>query len=331
MPRRPIPRAAAGVVAVLALNLILLVLQSSSASAAVDTRRVSGAAGLQTALTSARPGQVIELADGVYGGRFVASASGTAAAPIVLRGGRGAVLDGGTASTGVTLQLKGANHWRLEGFTVRGGQKGVVLDSSNHDVLSKLDVGQTGMEAVHFRSSSSDNRLEGSSVHHTGRVNAGFGEGVYVGSAMSNWGTYGNSGGMDRSDRNVIAGNRIYAVTAENIDIKEGTAGGEISGNVLEGIGMTGAHHADSWIDLKGNGWLVAGNTGTKAVLDGIQTHVQLPGWGRDNVLRGNRLTVDAAGYGINIQGADSSSRNAIGCDNTVTGAGRGMANLPCG
>jgi nitrous oxidase accessory protein NosD len=113
MPRRPIPRAAAGVVAVLALNLILLVLQSSSASAAVDTRRVSGAAGLQTALTSARPGQVIELADGVYGGRFVASASGTAAAPIVLRGGRGAVLDGGTASTGVTLQLKGANHWRL--------------------------------------------------------------------------------------------------------------------------------------------------------------------------------------------------------------------------
>jgi hypothetical protein len=330
MPRRPIPRAAAGVVAVLALNLILLVLQSSSASAAVDTRRVSGAAGLQTALTSARPGQVIELADGVYGGRFVASASGTAAAPIVLRGGRGAVLDGGTASTGVTLQLKGANHWRLEGFTVRGGQKGVVLDNSNHDVLSKLDVGQTGMEAVHFRSSSSDNRLEGSSVHHTGLVNAGFGEGVYVGSAKSNWGKYGNSGGMDRSDRNVIAGNRIYAVTAENIDIKEGTTGGEISGNVLEGNGMTGAHHADSWIDLKGNGWLVAGNTGTKAVLDGIQTHVQLPGWGRDNVLRGNRLTVDATGYGINIQGADSSSRNAIGCDNTVTGAARGMANLPC-
>jgi hypothetical protein len=295
-----------------------------------DVRRVSGAAQLQAALQAARPGQVIELADGVYSGRFVASVSGTSAQPIVLRGGRGAVLDGGSPSTGTALSLQGASYWWLEGFTVRGAQKGVVLDRSNHDVLSKLDVGQTGMEGVHFRSSSSDNWLQGSDVHNTGRVNAGFGEGVYVGSAKSHWGTYGNSGGMDRSDRNVITANWIHAVTAENIDIKEGTTGGMIYGNVLDGDGMTGAHFADSWVDLKGNGWLVAYNTGRRSGVDGFQTHVQLSGWGRGNVFRSNRLEGDAKGYGINIQRGDSSSGNVVGCDNQVVGAAAGMANLPC-
>jgi hypothetical protein len=387
MPRRTIPRAAAGTTAVLALAFGLLIGQGGSASAASpalsasghslngatvassgkttapssastsapsagkssapstpaaptssgtpapaasgDVRRVTSAAELQAALKAARPGQVIQMADGNYAGRFVVSVSGTSAKPIVLRGGRGAVLNGGAAATGMALQLQRANYWRLEGFTVRGAQKGVVLDSSNHNVLSKLDVGQSGMEGVHFRSSSSDNRLEGSDVHHTGRVNAGFGEGVYIGSAISNWGKYGNSGGMDRSDRNVITGNRIHAVTAENIDIKEGTVSGEISGNVLEGDGMTGVHHGDSWIDVKGNRYLIANNTGTRSRLDGIQTHVQAPGWGRDNTFRGNKLTVNAKGYGINIYNG-AASGNRVACDNQAPGAAAGVSNIRC-
>jgi hypothetical protein len=333
MSRRSILPAVAAATAGLAVAVHLLVDQGGSASAApaaADVRQVSSADELQAALASARPGQVIAMADGIYAGRFLLSVSGTAANPIVLRGGPGAVLDSQSPSSGITVHLQNADHWRLEGFSVRSGQKGVVLDNSNHNVLSGLDVGLTGMEAVHFRSSSSDNRLEGSDVHDAGRVNAGFGEGVYVGSAKSNWGEYGNSGGVDRSDRNVITGNRIHAVTAENIDIKEGTTGGEISGNVLVGDGMTGAHYADSLVDLKGNEWLVANNTGTKAVLDGIQTHVQLLGWGQGNVIRGNTLAIDSAGYGINIQGGDAASGNRIGCDNQVSGAAGGTANVPC-
>jgi hypothetical protein len=294
------------------------------------TVRVTTAAELRAALAAAVPGQVIELADGVYEGQFTAEAPGSATAPVVLRGSRNAVLDGGGVDTGYALHLDGADHWRLEGFSVRGGQKGIVLDEVDHAVLSSLDVGHTGMEAVHFRSSSSDNRLEGSSVHHTGLVEPGFGEGVYIGSATSNWDRYGADDGPDRSDRNVVAGNRIYAVTAENIDVKEGTTGGVISGNTFDGAGMTGDHYADSWIDLKGNGYLVAGNRGEHTLLDGFQTHVQLDGWGRGNSFRGNELHVNGDGMGINIHRGEVSSDNVVGCDNVVIGAGEGSSNIPC-
>jgi hypothetical protein len=292
--------------------------------------RVATAAQLRTALAAAVPGQVIELADGRYGGRFVVDRSGTASSPVVLRGGPGAVLDGGAADSGYTLHLDGADHWRIEGLTVRGGQKGVVLDEADSVVLSGLDVGHTGMEAVHFRTSSSDNRLEGSTVHDTGLVEPGFGEGVYIGSAQSNWSRYGEGGGPDRSDRNVVTGNHVFAVTAENVDVKEGTTGGVIAGNTFDGGGMTGDHYADSWIDLKGNDYLVEGNIGRDALLDGLQTHVQLDGWGRDNVFRGNRLEVNAEGVGINVHRGDRSTGNVVSCDNVVTGAGGGVSNVPC-
>ncbi|GAB3365893.1 right-handed parallel beta-helix repeat-containing protein [Modestobacter lapidis] len=293
-------------------------------------RAVRTAGELSEALSTARPGEVIELADGTYDGRFVIEASGTEAQPIVLRGGPGAVLNGGATASGYALHLKNADFWRLEGFTVRGAQKGIVLDGSSDNFLSRLDVGSTGMEAVHFRAASSDNRLEDSSVHDTGLVDRGFGEGVYIGSATSNWDKYGEGGGPDRSDRNVVTGNHIYAVTAENLDIKEGTTGGIVSGNTFDGRGMTGDHFADSWIDVKGNGYKLIGNTGVHTPLDGFQTHVQLAGWGRDNVFSGNQLTVQAKGYGINIHKADSSTGNMIDCDNVVVGADKGSANLRC-
>ena len=124
--------------------------------------------------------------------------------------------------------------------------------------------------------------------------------------------------------------NRIYAVTAENIDVKEGTTGGVIAGNDLDGAGLTGDHYADSWIDLKGNDYLVADNTGVDSLLDGFQTHVQLDGWGERNVFRGNRLTVRAAGVGINVYRADGGTGNVVACDNVVVDAGAGLANVPC-
>jgi hypothetical protein len=290
--------------------------------------RIDNSAELRAALADATPGQVLELADAVYQGRFVIERSGSQGAPIVLRGSSRAVLDGGAVGSGYTLHLDGADHVRVEGVTVRGGQKGNVLDEADHVVLSRLDVGHTGMEAVHFRTSSSDNRLEASAVHDTGLVEPGFGEGVYIGSATSNWGKYGDGGGPDRSDRNVVVGNRIYAVTAENIDVKEGTTAGVISGNTLDGAGLTGEHYADSWIDLKGNGYLVAENIGTRSLLDGFQTHVQLDGWGQRNVFRGNRLTVGADGVGINVHRADLSTGNVVACDNVVVDAD--LANGPC-
>ena len=165
---------------------------------------------LQRALTAARPGDVIELADGPYAGNFRATAVGTAAAPIFLCGSAAAVLDAGGVKEEYVLHLDGAACWRVVGLTVRNGQKGVMADAVQHSVLQGLTVEHTGDEAVHFRRGSSDNVIRDSTVRDTGHRRAKFGEGIYLGTATSNWCTISDCQ-PDRSDRNAVVGNAISA------------------------------------------------------------------------------------------------------------------------
>lgn len=289
------------------------------------TVTVADASTLTAALAGARPGDTIKLKDGVYEGRFAVTAPGTAARPVHLCGGPGAVLDGGGTGHGYALHLDGADHWRLTGFTVRNAQKGVMLDRTNHAVLIGLTVEHVGDEAIHLRAFSSDNVVQHSTVRDTGLRRAKFGEGVYVGSATSNWCVI-TACEPDRSDRNVIRGNRISAVTAEPVDIKEGTTGGIIEGNTFDGAAMTGAY-ADSWVDVKGNGWLIRGNTGRHSRGDGFQTHRVADGWGEGNVFTANTADVGGVGWGFHLAPV---ATNVVACDNTVTGAAKGLANTTC-
>ena len=218
-------------------------------------RRVSTAAELGDALGAATPGSSIVLAAGVYSGRFVASVPGTAAAPITLCGPATAVIDGGGIDSGYALHLDGASWWRVLGIGVRGGQKGVVLDHADHVLLSGMSVEGTGDEAVHLRAFSSDDTVEGLTIRQTGLLTPKFGEGIYVGSAKSNWCTY-TACSPDACDDDVVRGNDIASTTAENIDVKEGTTGGVIAGNRLDGAGMV-ASAASAWVNVKGNSWTV--------------------------------------------------------------------------
>ena len=301
---------------------------------------------LAAALADARPGDVITMADGTYttkglqaplvvGGRqyvgtFVAPTSGTASEPILLRGSRAAVIDGkpGEDGTGTQygLYLAGVEHWHVEGLTVTNVAKGIVLDHSRHTVIEGVDVHDIGQEGIHLRAFSTDNVVRGSTVSRTGRSNETYGEGIYVGSAVSNWDTY-TDGRPDASGNNRILDNQIRETTSESMDIKEGTTGGVIRGNTFDGADMTGSW-ADSWIDMKGNGWLVEGNHGTHALQDGFQVHQAVEGWGLDNVFRGNTAVVDADGYGFWLQ--KEVTGNLVACDNVVEGAASGFATVPC-
>ena len=291
---------------------------------------VSNASQLTTALTNAQPGQTIQLADGTYSGRFVAARSGTSASKITLQGSRNAILNGGSTGTGYGFNLK-ANYWRLIGFTVTNSQKGIVLDGANNNLIDEVRVYNVGQEAVHFRAFSSNNTIQNSLITDTGKVDAGFGEGVYLGSAKSNWGTH-SGGNPDRSDNNKVLDNQIGPnVSAEHIDVKEGTTGGTISGNMFDGVGISGANYADSWVDVKGNNYTISGNIGNNtaglgALLDGFQTHVQLSGWGTNNIFSNNTANVNASGYGFKIQ--TSGSGNIVYSNNRVNMAGSGVANI---
>ncbi|TAJ46453.1 MAG: hypothetical protein EPO52_15685 [Herbiconiux sp.] len=279
---------------------------------------VTSAGELSAALSSAEPGAVIVLADATYSGEFTITRSGTADAPITLCAGPGAVLDGGSTDHGYTLHLDGASFWVIDGLTVSGGQKGVMLDRSSNNQLTGLSISGTGDEGLHLRAGSSDNLVEGSTISGTGLRSPEFGEGIYVGTAESNWCDISDCA-PDASDRNRLLGNSISATPAESIDVKEGTTGGEIRDNRVDGAGTTAV---DSLLDVKGSEWLVTGNTGTAAPIDGAQVHVILAGWGAGNRFSANTFAVASDGYAVLLEGAARSAGNVVECDNVATVSG---------
>jgi hypothetical protein len=248
------------------------------------TVSVQTAAELRTALADAQPGAVIGLTDGTYAGNFRATARGTADRPIFLCGSVAAVLDAGGIKEGYVFHLDGAAYWRVLGITVRNGQKGVMADAVQHSVLQGVTVSTTGDEAIHFRRGSSDNVIRDSTVRDTGHRRAKFGEGIYLGTATSNWCTISDCQ-PDQSNRNLVLDNMISQTTAESIDVKEGTTDGAIYGNTFDGSALSGA---DSWLDMKGSDYRVLANTGAHSPADGFQTHEIVDGAGARNVFADN-------------------------------------------
>jgi hypothetical protein len=299
---------------------------TTASCATVKGRLVSTARQLKDALKAASPGVSIVLAPGVYKGHFEGIASGTKARPVTLCGPRSAVLDGGSIKTGYTLHLESANWWKVEGFTIEGGQKGLVTDTSDHDLIYGLDVHSVGDEGIHLRDFSSYDTVSHNVVSQTGRYESYYGEGIYIGSAHTNWCRY-SACKADGSDHDTIVGNSISYTTAENIDVKEGTIGGVIIGNHFNGTGMD-PRSANSWVNVKGNNWKIIGNVGARSVQDGLSNHQVYAGWGLDNVFSGNKLTVDGPGYGIYISGKRLHAD--VSCNNKAIGAARGLSSINC-
>lgn len=291
---------------------------------------VANASQLSDALAEAQPGRLIRLKPGTYAGRFKATVSGTRERPIIVCGPREAVLDGGTTSTGYVFHFTGVKYVTLSGVTVRRGKNGVMFDRASSNRLVRVLVHEIGNAGIHLRRFSKWNIVTLCEVRDTGRLNAGYGEGIYVGTAKNNWSEItGSRSTPDRSDGNKIRYNAIGPdVRAESIDIKEGTSGGRVEGNTFDGTGMTGENYADSWIDLKGNGYLIADNTGVDARKDGFQTHVAVSGWGNDNVFSNNLANVQGPGVGFSVH--PESSGNVVRCDNEVNDARSGFANVAC-
>ncbi|MGI5498828.1 right-handed parallel beta-helix repeat-containing protein [Lentzea sp. CA-135723] len=333
-----------------AVAVTLLAATQWTPAAQAATVNVSTAAQLKTALANATPGTTISLAAGTYRGSFVTQKPGTSAQPITLTGPTTAVLinDGPSGDppdcptpapgydSGYGLWLSNAPYWNLTGFTVAESKKGIVADNSHHTVIDRVTVHHVDEEGVHFRKSSADSVIRNSRITDTGLVQTGYGEGVYIGSAESNWECHGNSGGIDKSDRVQVLNNTIGPnVTAEHIDIKEGTQNGVIRGNTFNGQGIAGQHSADSWVDVKGSGYLLENNTGTfrkpGTLANGYETH-QITGnlSGCGNTWKNNRSDVGNSGeYAIKITTLSqcTSKPNVVYASNTVTGAKKGLTN----
>ena len=196
-------------------------------------------------------------------------------------------------------------------------------------VVQDLTVTQIGDEAVHLRANSTDNVVRGLTISDTGLRRVKFGEGIYVGSAVSNWCDITDCE-PDRSDRNVVVANTISRTAAESVDIKEGTTGGVLADNTFDGAGMRG--ETDSWVDVKGNGWLVQANHGTTTKRSGFEVNLQADGWGTANTFDANTADVDGPGYGYELRRPtdDPAAHNRVTCTNTAIGAAEGLTNTIC-
>jgi hypothetical protein len=303
---------------------------------------------LELALSMVNPGETIQLAKGTYVGNFSTTRAGTAEKPIRLVGSTDSILiNSGTSGTapacpaptegwnsGYGLWLSHAPHWELSGFTIKDSKKGLVIDASPFVTVDGISMTGIEEEGVHFRDSSSDGVLKNSTISHTGLVKPGFGEAVYIGSANSNWKCFGSTNGVDGSDRVQVLNNHIGPfIAAEPVDIKEGTYDGVVRGNFFDGQGITGENSGDSWIDVKGNNYLIEGNTGTFSLpgvfANGYEIHTQIPGWGCGNVFASNASELgNIGGWAIFDASKNCATPNTVFSSNTVTNALKGLTNV---
>lgn len=318
-------------------------------SGATCTVNVSTVSALRSAVSGARPGHVICLAAGTYslgGSALQVLASGVPNNRITLTGPRTAILDGGTLTGGGgVIYMDNADYWTISGITLRNGKKGIMMDFGVENIIDGVLIESIGEEAIHLRKHSKYNLIQNSIVRDTGKTTPDYGEAFYVGSDLGKWNdAYFDPGEVpnaDYSDYNKIINNYCGPnVRAECVDVKEGTSYGLVSGNTFDASGLTNANSANSWMDMKGNYWVISNNKGVNPsgvvspnFVDGFQanpkqhsTRTDLGTWGNYNTFSNNTLDVRSSGYGFNIH--SGTTGNKVCNNNTVTNAGSGYANV---
>lgn len=274
---------------------------------------------IQAAMQSVQPGDSIIISSGEYTGSadnsgnskacFYSGVNGIVGLPIIMMSAdtsARAVLSGDNINDDYVLYLTG-NFWKIYGIDISGGRKGVMLDNANSVEISHVNVYNIGEEGIHVRDGSSFCKISNCKISSTGRLNPQYGEGIYIGSAKSNWDNY-NEFHINTEIRKCIIG---PGVTAESIDIKEGTFATIVDSCLFRGEGISGQNYADSFIDIKGNYNLISNNQGyqmdNEYILDAFQTHQIIEESGIDNLILNNDLHLEGDTYVL-----DASSGNAV-------------------
>lgn len=257
---------------------------------------VHNAEELYSAVENAKAGDLIKVAPGEYdlsGKTLKASADVTEEQRITIKAldiEEPPVFKGKTAENGYVMHITG-DCWNVEGIIFTNAQKGIVLDNSNHSVISGCEIHTIGAEAIAIRDGSSYCTVNKCNIHDTGLVSPGYGEGVYIGSSK-------DKTEFDfKCDHNKVTDCTFKNVAAEHIDVKEYTTDTEISGCTFYGDGMTGENYAGSFIDIKGNECYVHDNTGYRngnpKITAAFEIHEQVQGWGYHHVFENNILYMD--------------------------------------
>jgi hypothetical protein len=284
---------------------------------------VSTPSQLSSAVAGALPGDKIVMAAGTYNmsSALNVSRGGTGALPIQLVGPRTAVLDFGGTSSWNMLTVT-ADWWIFAGFTHTHSQLGPRLTNANNNVLCDLLVANMGQGGISIHGTSSNNTVQDSTIRDTGELTWWYGEGFYIGSGASS----NEPSNFNRILRNHIGPN----VRAEHVDVKKGTTGNIVEGNVSDAAGWMYTDGSSSGGQVTSSVHLAQGLNTTYLNNTIINLNDSRAGgfmnWqGSGITYHGNRVSGSSFQVGFSTSGG---SGNVIGCDNTVTGGT--FANVPC-
>jgi MYXO-CTERM domain-containing protein len=194
------------------------------------TYEIDSTANLGSEVARLIAGDELVLRGGTYtlSARLTISVSGTASAPITIRGRDGEVAHLTRDATQNVINVVGARYLVLKNLEVSGGSHGIRLDDASFVSIEDCHVHDTGDVAI---SANIDGktyqglRLVRNHIHHTNNT----GEGMYLGC---------NSGACTMFE-SVIEGNYIHdtrgdsVIQGDGIEIKQGSWGNIVRDNVI--------------------------------------------------------------------------------------------------
>lgn len=272
---------------------------------------VNSASQLTSALKNASAGDKIVIAPGTYIGNFDLEVSGSKNKPIWIVGEdvkNMPILDGDDYTNSYALSINGEDtggidYIYVQNIKVTNGRGGIFVDQADYVTIDNIEVYDIGQAGIHIRDGSEYNIVKNSYIHDTGIYNVKYGEGIYIGSDYTKWPGTGGSEYDPAVDYTQILNNKIGPnVTAEHIDVKEGSSYAYIIGNTFDAKGMNDIINGGlSFIDFKGNYAEAAYNTGdqnsNKYFENAFEINEKSSGWGSYNDIHDNTVTFDDKYY----------------------------------
>lgn len=189
------------------------------------TYTATSVAQLRSYLSSAAPGDLIQLAEGSYDvsdGGIITSGAGAASGYITVRGlGNGATLRWTAFANRACINIR-HSYYKLENLTIDANgnsDRGILIEDADHGKLVNCVVKNCDNEAYKIRKNSQYWLLDRCVAQDTG-VAGEFGEGFYCGDATANWSTT-----PLPDETGFITFHRCVALRtmADGFDCKEGT------------------------------------------------------------------------------------------------------------
>ncbi len=174
---------------------------------------------LNAIINSAQGGDTVVIKPGTFNKVNLSNKNFSKKKPLIIRssGTETVIVKGDTISKGSAVELSNCSYISFEGISFTNAMWGIYVKNSEHILIRNNKVYYTGQEGCHIGRSSKYVDVIGNTIHHTGRFNSKWGEGIYVGS-----GSYGGRNNFpDNCEHVWIEGNQIYETgNAEGINVK---------------------------------------------------------------------------------------------------------------